>query len=84
MGSKSAQDQDQDMNMIDLGEKVQTSKLLFLPRKKLSFPADLDGDFNGAIFIFLLCILWSKTSLIILHMNIFETFGRYESHFQTD
>ena len=72
------------MIMRDPGEKGGNFKAVIFCDNKLSFDAKFDGEFNGAIFIFLCCILWSKTNLKILPMDIFEAFGRYESHFRTD
>ena len=60
------------MNMRDPGEKGENFKAVIFSQK-LFFDAEIDGEFNGAIFIFLCCILWSE--------NEFEncTYGHFRS-----
>ena len=64
------------MNLRDPGEKGENFKAYIFATKH--FYAECYGEFNGAIFIFLCGILLSKTNLKMLHMDIFEVFGRYE------
>ena len=44
------------------------------------------GTFVIKGFLSFICVhtLVKKMNLKILHMDVFEAFGRYESHFQTD
>ena len=56
------------MNMIDPGEKCKTFKAVILPQKAFSFDAELDGELNGAIVIFLCCTLWSKNDFEKLYI----------------
>ena len=73
-----------DMNMREPGELRWKFQSSYFHHKRLSFDAKFDGELNGAIFIFLFCILWSKANLKILDMDISEVFGRYESDFRAD
>ena len=52
--------------------------------KKYSFDATFDGEFNGASFIFLSCMLYSKNEFENLTYVHFRSFGRYESYFLAD
>ena len=55
------------------GESWRKFPSCYFCHKKLSFDVEFDGEFNGAIFIFQCCILWSQ--------NEFEnfTYGHFRS-----
>ena len=53
-----------DMIIRDPGEKIEKFQSCYFCHKKLYFDAKFDGEFNGAIFIFLYCIFLQK--------NVFE------------
>ena len=44
--------------MRDPGEKGESFKVVLFVIKSFVLDAKYDGEFNGAIFFFLCCILW--------------------------
>ena len=76
------------MTMLDPDEKGKNVYVVIFYHKKLSF----DAQFNGVSIGLLVMVLFShfcvayfgqKTNLKIFPLDIFETFGRLESHFRT-
>ena len=73
----------EDMIMRDPDEKGENFKICYFCHKKLSLDAKFDGGFNGDIFVFLYCIIWSKNEFENF-TYIFEASGRNESYFRID
>ena len=75
----------QDINLRDPGEKkLKISKLLFLPQTALFSMQNFTGSSIVLFSSFCVTYFCQKMNLKIWHMDIFEAFARYESHFQTD